>query len=105
MGCKNGNASFQRMMEDIPKPVASCADPFVDDIIVESGTEGMTDQEVLAAHEADSRRVLDLLVSLHLTGSANKATIEVNEVKFAGHVVGMGQSKRIPGKIAAVENW
>ena len=38
MGCKNGNASFQRMLEDILKPVAYCADPFVDDIIVGSGT-------------------------------------------------------------------
>ena len=65
----------------------------------------MTDEEVLAAHEADLRRVLNLLVSLQLTGSADKATIAVNEVQFAGHVVGMGQRKPIPGKIAAVENW
>ena len=103
MGCKNGNASFERMLEELLKPVADCADPFVDDIIVGSGTEGMTDEEVLAAHEADLRRVLELLLSLQLTGSADKATITVNEVEFAGHVVGMGQRKPIPGKIAAVE--
>ena len=30
MGCENGNVSFQRMLEDILKPVADCADPFVD---------------------------------------------------------------------------
>ena len=84
---------------------ADCPDRFVDDIIVGSGTEGMTDEEVLAANEADLRRVLGLLVSLQLTGSADKATIAVNEVEFAGHVVGMGQRKPIPGKIAAVENW
>ena len=105
MGCKNCNASFQRMLEDILKPVADCANPFVHDIIVGSGTEGMTDEEVLAAHEADLRRVLDLLVSLQLSGSADKAAIAVNEVELAGHVVGMGQRKAIPGKIAAVENW
>ena len=93
MGCGNGNASFQRTLEDILKPVADCADPFVDDIIVRPDTEGMTDEEVLAAHEADVRRVLDLLVSLQLTGSANKATIAVNEVEFAGHVGGMGQGQ------------
>ena len=67
--------------------------------------EGMTDEEVLAAHEADLRTVLDLLVSLQLTESADKATIAVNEEKCAGHVVGMGQRKPISGKIVAVENW
>ena len=105
MVCKNGSVSFQPMLDNILKPVADCGDPFVDDMIVGSGTGGMTDEEVLAAHEADLRRVLDLLVSLQLTGSADKATIAVNEVEFAGHVVGMGQCKPIPGKIAAVENW
>ena len=103
MGCKNGNASFQRMLEDILKPIADCADPLVDHIIGGSGTPSMTDVEVLAAHEADLKRV-DPLVSLQLTGSAAKTTILVNGVEFAGHMVGMGQSKPIPGKIAAVEN-
>ena len=63
----------------------------------------MTDEEVLAAHEGDLRRVLGLLVSLQPTRSTDKATIAVNEVKFAGHVVGMGQREPIPGMIAAVE--
>ena len=48
---------------------------------------------------------MDLLVSLQLTGTADKATIAVNEVELAAHVVGMGQRKPIPGKIATVENW
>ena len=65
----------------------------------------MTNEEVLAAHEADLRRVLDFLVSLQLTRSADEATIAVNEVEFAGHVVAMGERKPIPSKIAAVQNW
>ena len=105
MGCKNGNAGFQQMLEDILKPSFNCAHPFVDDIIVWSGTEGRTDEEVLAVHEADFRRVLDLLVSQQLSGSAEQAPTAVNEVEFAGHVVSMGQSKPIPGNIAAGENW
>ena len=55
------------MMEDILKAVADCADSLVHDIIVGSGTVGMTDEEVCAAHEADVRRVFDLLVSFQLT--------------------------------------
>ena len=37
MGAKNGNAAFQRMMEDLLQPVRNLADPYVDDIIIGSG--------------------------------------------------------------------
>ena len=57
MGAKNGNAAFQRMMEVLLQPVRDCADPFVDDIIIGSGTEDMTDNEPIEAHEDDLRRV------------------------------------------------
>ena len=103
MGCENGNASFQKMSEDILKPVADCADPFLDELIIGWGTEGMIHGEVLAAHEAHMRRVLDILVSLQLTKSADKATIAVNEGELAGQVVRTRQRKLIPSKIAAVE--
>ena len=42
MGAKNGNAVFQRIMEDLLGPVRDCADPFVDDIIIGSGPEDMS---------------------------------------------------------------
>ena len=58
MGAKNGNAAFQRMMEDLLQPVRDCADPFVDDNIIRSGTEDRTDDELIEAHEEDLRRVL-----------------------------------------------
>ena len=41
MGAKNGNTAFQHMTEDLLGPVPDCVDPFVDDIIVGSGTEDM----------------------------------------------------------------
>ena len=49
MGAKAGNAAFQRMMEDLLGPVRDCADPFVDDIIIGSGTENMTEDELIEA--------------------------------------------------------
>ena len=48
---------------------------------------------------------LDLLVRHKLTGSSDKATIAVSEVVFAGHVVGNGQRKPIPGRVAAIKHW
>ena len=53
MGAHNGNAAFQRMMEDLLQPVRHCADLFVDDIIIGSGTEDMTDDKLIEAHEKD----------------------------------------------------
>ena len=55
MGAKNGNAAFQRMMEDLLVPGRDCADPFVDDIIIGSGREAMTQDELIEAHEKDLR--------------------------------------------------
>ena len=51
----------RRMMEDLLSPVWGCADPFVDDIIIGSGTEDMTEDELIEAHEKDLRRVLSEL--------------------------------------------
>ena len=50
MGAKNGNAVFERMMEDLLGPVRDCAGPCADDIIIGSGTEDMTEDELIAAH-------------------------------------------------------
>ena len=105
MGVTNGNAAFQRMLENLLEPVRDCADPIVDDVIIASGDPSMSYEELLEAHERDVTRVLDLLVRHKLTGSSDKATIAVSDVVFAGHVVGNGQRKPIPGKVAAIEHW
>ena len=55
MGAKNRNAAFQCLMRDLLQPVRDCADPFVDDIIIGSGTEDMTNNELIKAHEKDLR--------------------------------------------------
>ena len=105
MGVTNGNAAFQRMLDNLLELLRDCADPFVDDVIIASGDPSMSYEEFLEAHERDVTRVLDLLVRHKLTGSSDKATIAVSEVVFAGHVVGNGQRKPIPGKVAAIEHW
>ena len=88
MGVTNGNAAFQRMLENLLEPVRDCADPFVDDVIIAFEDPSMSYDELLEAHERDVTRVLDLLVRHKLTGSSDKATIAVSEVVFAAHMVG-----------------
>ena len=104
MGAKNGNAAFQRMMEDLLGPVRDCADRFVDDIIIGSGTENMTEDELIEAHEKDLRRVLSELDKHNMVCKPTKASLFVKEVEFAGHVVGHGQRRPMPGKLASLHH-
>ena len=51
MAAKNGNTVLQHMIEDLLDPVQDCADPFVDDIIIGSGTEEMSEDELIKAQK------------------------------------------------------
>ena len=96
MGAKNWNASLSRMIEDLLQPVRDCADPFVDDIIIGSGNEDITDNELVEAHEKDLRRVLGVSDKHSMVSKPKKASLFVREVEFAGHVVGQGQRRPMP---------
>ena len=94
MGAKNGNAAFR-----------DCADPFVDDIIIGSGTEDMTEDELIGAHEKDLRRVLSELDKHNMVCKPTKASLFLREVEFAGHVVGHRQRLPMHGKLASLHHW
>ena len=105
MGAKNGNAVFQRMMEDLLGPVRDCADPFVDDIIIGSGREGMSKAELIKAQEKNLRGVLDVLDRHQMVCKPTKASLFVKEVESAGYVVGHRQPRPMPGELAALKHW
>ena len=105
MGAKNGNAVFQRMMEDLLGPVRDCADPFVDNIIIGCGTEDTSEDELIKAHEKDLRQVLDVLDRHQMVFKPTKASLFVKEVEFAEHVVGHGLRRPMPGKLTALNHW
>ena len=93
------------MMEDLLGPVRDCADMFVDDIIIGSGTEDMTEDELIEVHEKDLRRVLSELDKHNMVCKPTKASLFVKEVDFAGHVFGHGQRRPMPGKLASLHHW
>ena len=105
MGAKNGNAVFQSMIEELLGPVRDCADPFVDDIIIESGTKDMSEDELIKAPEKDMITVLNVLDRHQIVLKPTKASLFVKEVEFAGHVVRHGQRRPTPGKLATVTHW
>ena len=77
----------------------------MDDIIIGSGTEDMTEDELIEAHEKDLRRVLGDLDKHNMVCKPTKASLFVREVEFAGHVVGHGQHRSMPGKLASLHHW
>ena len=105
MGAKNGNGALQRMMESLLGPVRDHADPFLDDIIIGSGTEDMTEDELIEAYKKDLRRVLSELDKHNMVCKPTKASLFVREVEFAGHVASHGQRRPMPGKLASLHHW
>ena len=77
----------------------------MDDIIIGSGTEDMTEDELIVAREKDLRRVLSELDKHNMVCKPTKASLFVEEVEFAGHVVGHGQRRPMPGKLASLHHW
>ena len=100
-----GSGRLQRMMEDLLGIVLDCADLFVDNIIIESGTQDMSQDELIKAQEKDLRRVLDVVHRHQMVCKPTNASLFVKEVEFAGHVVRHGQRRPMPGKLAAVNHW
>ena len=77
----------------------------MDDIIIGSGTEDMTEDELIEAHEKDLRRLLSELDKHKMVCKPTKASLFVKEVEFAGHVVGHRQRRPMPGKLASLHHW
>ena len=97
MGAKNGNGAFQRTMEGLLGPVGVCTDPFVEDIIIRSGTDDILQDELIKAHDKDLRQVLDAPDRHQMVCKPTKASLFVKEVQFAGHVVGHAQLRPVSG--------
>ena len=102
MGAKNGNASFQRMMDWVLEPF-DFADPFVDDVIISSS--GSTHEEAMEVHFRHICLVLERFRELGLVCDMEKVQMFVDEVEFCGHVLGGGRRRPSPGKLKALEKW
>ena len=103
MGLSNASQQFQQMMEDRLAPVRDVADDFIDDILV--GTQVGEGEDLIAAHERDLRRVLELLKKEGFIIDPKKCHFFVDEVEFCGHILGGGIRRPAPGKLSAISNW
>ena len=79
MGLRNGNAIFQRVMEEVLKDL-DFADPYVDDVIV--GSCGKTEEELLRNHDRDLVKVRETLKNSGLMADPEKAQLLVIEAEL-----------------------
>ena len=59
---------------------------------------------MIKAHEKSLRQWLDILHRHQMVCKPTKASLFVEEVEFAGHVVRHGQRRPMPGKLAALNH-
>jgi hypothetical protein len=105
-GVKNGPAIFQRVVEWVLQGVADVADLYFDDVII--GTErlpGWTDENLVAQHEVDVRRVLAKWAEHLLVADFKKSIFFSTAVEFCGHVLEDGQRRPSPGKLLSVQKF
>ena len=92
MGLQNASQQFQQMMDDRLQSVRDVASPYIDDILV--GTWVDPGEDLLAAHDRDIRKVLELLkMDEFIVG---KWKLFVKEVEFCGHILGGGSASPPP---------
>ena len=94
-GQKGSGNTFLRAVQQVLHPVRDFTASFVDDISVYSGE---FDQ-----HLKDFERFLQVIKESGFTLNIKKCRFAQNHVRFLGHVIGSGQRKPDPQKVATVQ--
>ena len=102
MGLMNASVQFQQMMDDRLERVQDIANAYIDDVLV--GTWVEDGEDLMAAHDRDLRRVLDVLKAEQLIVDISKCKLFVPEVEFCGHIFGKGARRPAPGKLMALKS-
>ena len=104
MGLKNGNAIFQRVMEEVMEGI-DYADAYVDDLVLGSTTVEPF-ETLLKEHDKVLRRALDRLIETGMVVN-EKAQPFVQEVKFCGHILREGKRFPAPDRCYQLKtgNW
>ena len=109
MGLKNAPAFFQRMMEDVlftsHPELRAFASVYIDDIIIATEGEGLSEEEPLALHEKQLNQVMDILDKKQLVCGPKKGKLFLRSVEFCGSLLENGTRRPSPGKPLAIQKW
>ena len=94
MGLKNAPSFFQRMMEDVlftaHPELRALVSVYIDDIIIATEGEGLTEAELVALHEKQLNQVLDILDANQLICGPKKGKLFLKSVEFCGSLLENG---------------
>ena len=109
MGLKNAPSFFQRMMEDVlftaHPELRAFVSVYIDDIIIATEGEGLTEAELVALHEKQLNQVLDILNANQLICGPKKGKLFLKSVEFCGSLLENGTRRPSPGKLVAIQKW
>ena len=109
MGLKNAPSFFQRMMEDVlfsaHPELRAFVSVYIDDIIIATEGEGLTEAELVALHEKQLNQVLDILDANQLICGPKKGKLFLKSVEFCGSLLENGTRRPSPGKLVAIQKW
>ena len=104
MGIKNAPCQFQRMMDFVLQGL-DCASCYIDDIIIGTPENGLSESDLLRAHAEDVNAVLSRLREWHLVAEIGKTAFFTTQVQFCGHILANGQRRPAEGKMVSIQKW
>ena len=109
MGLRNARSLFQRMMEEVlfseHPELREFVSVYIDDIIIATVGDGLTEQELVDLHEKQLNIVLDILDKNQLICGPKKGKFFLESVEFCGSLLRNGTHQPSPGKLLAIQKW
>ena len=109
MGLKNAPSLFQRMIEEVLFPehpeLREFVSVYIDDIIMATVGDGLTEQELVDLHEKHLNIVLDILDKSQLICGAKKGKFVLESVELSGSLLRNGTCQPSPGKLLPIQKW
>ena len=109
MGLKNVSSFFQRMMEDVLFAAHSELRAFVsvhiDDIIIPTDGEELTEEELVSLHEKQLNQVMDILDANQLISAPKNGKLFLKCVRVCGPLLDNGTRRPSPGKLITIQKW
>ena len=109
MGPKNAPSFLQRMMEDVlftaHPELRAFVSVYIDDIIIATEGEGLTEAKQVALHEKQLNQVLDILQANQLICWPKKGKFFLKSVESCGSLLENGTRRPSPGKLVAIQKW
>ena len=109
MDVKNDPSFFQWMMEEVlfseHPELREFVSVYIDDIIIPTVGDGLTEQELVDLHEKELNIVLGILDKNQLICDPKKGKLFLESVEICGSLLANGTRQPSPGKILAIQKW